>query len=61
MSNHLPLAFIPNTKGFKFFGITKDDKKIKCQVAINDAYKFHYIIDENGNEVFNLLKAWERV
>jgi hypothetical protein len=50
-----PLSSIPNVAGFRFIGITKDDKRIVCYVALNESDSHEARDESDGSNCFHRL------
>ena len=48
-----PLAFLPNTAGFSFTGITKDYRRISCTVVFTDG--LHRVSGASFSELIGWL------
>jgi hypothetical protein len=53
------LSSIPNVAGFRFIGITKDDKRIVCYVATNESGSHEARDESDGSNCFHRLAYWE--
>lgn len=56
--NRFALSTIPNAEGFRFIGITKDDKKIVCYVMCNEIGQHEVRNEQTGLPCFRWLAYW---
>lgn len=56
--NRLALSAIPNVEGFRFIGITKDDKEIVCYVMYNEIGNYDCHDEQTGLPCFYRLAYW---
>lgn len=53
-----PLKDIPNTHGYIFTGVTKDNKQIECIVEREEKTGLHYIVEkETGIRCYDKLAS----
>jgi hypothetical protein len=56
---HFALSSIPNVAGFRFIGITKDDKRIVCYVMTTEDGLHEARDESDGSNCFHRLAYWE--
>lgn len=57
--SRLALSTIPNVEGFRFIGITKDDKVIVCYVMQNEIGLYEARDEQTGLPCFHRLAYWK--
>lgn len=55
------LSSIPNVEGFRFIGITKDDKEIVCYVMCNEIGLHEARDEQTGLPCFHRLAYWRAI
>jgi len=54
MSRYKPLGLLPNTRGYRFIGLTHDGKEVACMVA-KALDGTHYVSSSVG---YSELRSW---
>jgi len=55
--HHYPLAWLPNSHGFKFIGMLKNGRRIACEVVRDSATQMHSVAGAEWSE----LAGWVHV